>query len=67
MESNNSVGQFHLDFEMGELDYQTSPNELIAPQIYSSRAWRQHAQGGGAATIVLLLVAAAGHGTYWGG
>ena len=64
MESNNSVGQFHLDFEMGELDSQTSRNELIAPQIYSSRAWRQHAQGGGA---LLFLVAAAVHCTYWGG
>ena len=52
---------------MAELDYQTSCDELIAPQISSSRAWRQHAQDAGAATIVLLLVAAAVHGTYWGG
>ena len=47
---------------MAELECQTS-DTLIAPQISSSRGWRQRAQGAGTATIVLLLVAAAVHGT----
>merc|ERR550532_2319517 len=47
---------------MAEMEYQISSDELVSPQIPSSR-WRQRAQGAGAATIVLLLVAAVVHGT----
>ena len=49
--------------EMAELHYQTPSDEVFAPQVSSSRAWRQRAQGAGATSIVLLLLAAAVHGT----